>query len=65
MMYAVLSEKTGVIRTITSSLVECMATRDFSESFGDPCIVVEIPQLMLDDFGLQLLAIHNEEVSEE
>lgn len=62
MMYAVLSEKTGVIRIITSSMVECMAAKDFMESVGDRCVVVEIPQLMLDDFGAQLLALHKEKV---
>lgn len=63
MMYAVLSEKTGVVRVITSNMVECMATKDFMESVGDRCVVVEIPQMMLDEFGSQLLKLR-EEVSE-
>ena len=60
MMYAVLSKKTGVVRVITASLVECMATKDFLESTGDACVLVEVPQMMLDEFGSKLLKLTEE-----
>lgn len=62
MMYAIINSNTGVIRIITSSLVECTATRDFLDSVGDECVMVKVPQMMLDEFGRKLLEeVHHAE----
>ena len=65
MMYAVLSKKTGVIRVITASVDECMATKDFLESTGDTCVLVEVPQMLLDEFGSKLLKFQEEVTHDE
>ena len=63
-MYAVIGEKTGVIRHMSESFTICESWVEFGVSYGDPCVIVEVPQLMLDDFGAQLLALYKEGVSE-
>ena len=65
MMYAVITVETGVIRLMSFSYVECIERVNFYNSYDDLCVIVKVPQLMLDDFGAQLLALHKEEVSDK
>ena len=62
-MYATISREFGVIRHISWYREECEACMYEQAHNGDSCAVVEIPQLMLDDFGSQLLEFWKEEVS--
>lgn len=63
-MYATISRETGVVRTISWDRTVCEAEQKFQESFGERHLVVKIPQMMLDGFGAQLLALYKEVVSE-
>lgn len=63
-MYAVINLETGVIRKLSYSRQECLEEQRFLARFDETCVIVEIPQMMLDDFGAQLLALHKEEVSD-
>ena len=67
-MYAVVGEKTGVIRHMSESFTICESWEKYGTSYGDPCVIVKVPQLMLDDFGARLLALlalcKDEEMSE-
>ena len=63
-MYATISRETGVVRTLSWDRATCEKEKTIQESFGEPHIVVKIPQLMLDDMGRTVLEML-EEVSAE
>lgn len=63
-MYAVINLETGVIRRLSYSREVCLEEQRFLASFDETCVIVEVPQLMFDHFGAQLLTLYKEEVSE-
>ena len=65
-MYAVINLETGVIRKLSYSRQRCLEEQRFLASIDETCVIVEVPQMMFDHFGAQLLALHNgEEVSDK
>ena len=65
-MYAVVNVEHGVIRLMSHSYEECIEHVNFCNSVDDQCVIIKVPQLMLDQFGMELLlqALPAEEVTE-